>query len=652
MQTTIDDGRSHWASQAYLVDYSVVRCDAYASHHYSRVFAFIRGSTGRLRAQPALGILMAVIYIAAGLPAVDAHEEEQTMNKISPVVLSVDESIAGFEQRRKNLLEWTAGLENDPHGLNAAVRLLLGHDMESSNKAIRNLAEWFERPPTHPAGHQGNCDFAALGLSRAWHQFKETRKLEPLTRQRIREFFLANNFESKFESENHGLAFRVSRYLMGVEFPEETFNAWKRKGKTLAAADAKWLKAFIRFRARRGWGEFDTEYIVANWWCLTALYDFAPDQELARLAGLMMNLLLVDMTVDSLNGMYGGARGRIYTRHAHDHANENAVSLQYLYFGNLQPERVRPSPTGSRPVFAFASSFRPHRLVVEVALSRSGTYINRERKHLHNTADLRPETPLAGSIRKMTLHSPHFILGAVQFQDPYPRGCKGAGYAWHEQHQWDLSFGTRTRARIFTHHPHNSGRPEHGYWTGDFHCGCTSTFQHRTAVVALYDIPSKEPCQFIHAYLPRDAFDEVVEENDWIFVREGPACAGLRMLGGHKWTTQGEWRDVEVISPGAKNAAVCEVGLLADFDGFDGFQRELAANEIRFDGNSMRLTYTSKRAGKIAIDTQRLRTVNDEPVDLDYPSFDSPYVHAAWDSEVITIKCGGKSMRLDFRAER
>jgi len=574
------------------------------------------------------------------------------MKKIAPVAISVDESIAGFEQRRKQLMEWSARFGKGRHGRDAATRLLLGRELKSANREFLELAEWFERPPTHPAGHQGNCDFAALGLSRAWCLFKGTDKLEPLTRQRIREFFLTRNFESKFGSENHGLAFRVSRYLMGGEFAGETFKAWKRRGRTLAATDAKWLKKYLRFRARRGWGEFDTEYSVANWWCMMALHDFAPDRELSRLAGLMMNLMLVDMAVDSLNGMYGGARGRIYARHALDHASENALSLRYLYFGNIRAERVRPSPKEGRPIFAFFSSWRPHRLVLEVALNRSGTYTNRERKHLHNPTDLMPARPLKGSIRKMTLHTPDFILGAVQYQDPYPRGCKGAGYAWHEQHQWDLSFGTRTRARIFTHHPNNSGRPEHGYWTGDLGCGCTSTFQHGTAVLALYDIPSKQPCQFVHAYAPRRAFDEVVEENGWIFVREGRACAALRMLGGHKWTTRGEWRGVEVISPGAKNAAVCEAGLLKDFGGFKAFRREVAANEIRFDRKRMRLTYASRRAGTITMDTRRLRTVDGKAVDLDYPSFDSPYLRAAWDSEVITVRHGGKSMRLDFRAKR
>jgi len=597
-------------------------------------------------------VLIATMFVTGFNPMADARGKDQGMKQIAPVVLSVEDSIAGFEQRRKQLLEWSAKFGKDPHGRDAATQLLLGRNLKSANLEILKLAEWFERPPTHPAGHQGNCDFAALGLSRVWLQFKDTGKLEPLTRQRLRAFFLTHNFESKFGSENHGMAFRVSRYLMGSEFADETFKAWKRKGRTLAEADAKWLKKFIRFRARRGWGEFDTEYLVANWWCMAALYDFAPDKELSRLADSMMNLMLVDMAVDSLNGMYGGARGRIYARHALDHANENAISLQYLYFGNIQSERVKPSAEGGRPVFAFFSSWRPHRLVLEVALSRSGTYTNRERKHLHNPADLMPARPLAGSIRKMTLHTPDFILGAVQYQDPYPPGCEGAWYAWHEQHQWDLSFGTRTRARIFTHHPNNAGKPEHGYWTGDLRCGCTSTFQHQTAVLALYDIPDKQPCQFIHAYLPRDAFDEVVEENGWIFVREGRACAGLRLLGGHKWTTTGEWRGVEVISPGAKNAAVCEAGLLADFGGFEPFRREVAANEIRFDRNAMHLTYESKRAGTITMDTKRLRTVNGKPVDMDYPSFDSPFVQADWDSEVIRIKSGGKSMSLDFREER
>ena len=53
--------------------------------------------------------------------------------------------------------------------------------------------------------------------------------------------------------------------------------------------------------------------------------------------------------------------------------------------------------------------------------------------------------------------------------------------------------------------------PEHGYWTGDIRCCCGHFFQNETAVLELYDVPVGQPLHFVHAWIPRESFDEVVE---------------------------------------------------------------------------------------------------------------------------------------------
>ena len=594
-----------------------------------------------------------VLSALAVAPARSA-EKRPVVEKLQVPQLSVEQSAAEFEQRRLRLLQFTARpdgakpsvTDGDIYSNRAIALLALDRHVQEANERIRRTAEWFDHP--HPRGrrHDGECDFAAMNLARAWHLFKGDERLEPATRERIRRFFLEHDFKSRHPSENHVLLFRTSRYLMAQEWPDERFKAYNATGATLLEQDGVWLKQFIRFRARQGWGEFDSSvYIGPVFECLLTLYDYAEDAELRQLAGQMLNLALADLAVDSLNGMVCGAQGRIYPPQALDHAAEGTYGLQYLYFGN-----VDPASRGERGtiVDAVVSSFRPMSIVLDIALNRTDAYLNRERKHLHNMADTLPSRPLPGSIRKATWYTPHYALGAVQFQDPYPPG-RGAWYAYHQQHQWDLSFVTRTRSRLFTHHPGRTG--EHNYWTGDLGCRCVSTFMHKTAVLALYDIPRNQRYQFIHAYVPRAAFDEVVEENGWIFVREGAACAALRMLGGHEWTTQGEWKDVEVVSPGAKNGAVCEAGLIADFGSFEAFRREIAENEVRFDPERMQLTYVSKRAGTITIDTKGLREVNGEPVDLDYPTYDCPYIQSEWDSGVVTLIKGELREVLDFREQ-
>lgn len=560
-----------------------------------------------------------------------------------------------FEIRRKLLLENTAGRDitsemisdtsKDIYSNRSIANLILNRYIPDANKRIQYTAHWFEHQ--HPTGRpiRGECDFAAIKLCRASYLFRYSSELENETRESIENFFLTQDFKSIYGSENHGLMFRVSRYLMAQLFPEKMFMAYGRKGKFFIDEDGLWLKEFIRFRAKQGWGEFDSSgYYGADLGSLLTLFDYTEDTELKHLTEMMLDLLMADISVDSLNGMYCGAHGRIYPSSALDHANEAIFPFQYLYFGMISTEQISNKGTSIDPL---VSNYRPKQILIELALDRPTAYENFERKHLHNMEDIKPEHPLKGSIRKYTYYTLQYVMGCVQFQDPYPEGS-AKWYAFHEQHDWDLSFATSTRTLIFTHHPGNRG-DEHNYWTGDLKCGCGHFFQHKTALICLYDIPADEPYQFIHAYLPRKEFDEVIEVNNIIFVRSDDNYAALKLLGGHKWTMEGEWKEKEVISKGGKNAVICEVGHKHDFGSFKKFRDVISSNIIDFDSLKMQLSYDSKHAGKLTMNTNGLRKLNDQQLNLDYPSFSSPYMESEWNSGLITIKKNDEKMILDFR---
>jgi len=601
--------------------------------------------------------------------------------KLNVPRLSVAESVAGFDARCALLLETTAGgsrvtgpeisgAKGDIYGNRAIANLALGRFRAESNARLRTTAEWFDHPHPNDRHHKGECDFAAMKLARAYWLFRGGDGLEESTQDRIRRFFLTTEFMSHYHSENHDLLFHTSRYLMAKSFWRETFEGYGKTGAEIAREDADWLLHFIRYRAQRGWAEFDSScYFAPDWECMCGLYDFcgsggdlpaeAPgedgerDRELHLLAGMMMNLLLADMAVDSLNGLYGGAHGRIYEPHALDHTTASTYALQLLYFGCVDPGSLGGRGT---LVDAVTSPFRPDELVLEIALDRPEVYENRERKHLHSTEDVRPVKPIPGSIRKYTYYTPEFVMGAVQRQDPYPEDSKARWYAHHEQHEWDLSIGTRVAARIFTHHPGSDG-PEHGYWTGDLRCCCGHFFQCRSVVLALYDIPEDQAHQFIHAYVRRSAFDEVIEEEGWIFVREEGVFAALRMMGGHEWP-EGETRTermandegeaFEVISRGAKNGAVCEAGLAGDYASFEAFRKEILGNEVAFDTEEMTLSYGSSQVGTLSMDTGGNRKLNGEAVDLDYATYDCPYMQSEWGSGTVQLRKGEKRLVLDF----
>ena len=569
-------------------------------------------------------------------------------------------AIPGFEQRRSELLamDVPAGIT----GTGALFALARGRDAARANQELRRVARWFDEPHPHGRDAQGEPDFAAIKLCRAWHLFGHGGKLEDATLAGIRRFFLEHDFASIYQSENHGLLFHSARYVMAGAYPLDIFAAYGKSGATLRQEERAWLSQFLRYRAGHGGGEFDSAaYLSPVWECLTVIFDFAPDEELRRLAGLMMDLLLADFEVDALRGMYGGAHGRIYPPHALDHAAESSFLLHYLYFGGEMPAPIRMHEF---IIDALTSSYRPHAVLETLALHRDRPYENRERKHLHDVADILPEEPFEGSLRKYTFWTPEYVMGCVQYQDPYPEGRVHrphhsgrpvpaeqrvtAGYAHHQQHQWDLSFATRSDARIFTHHPGCDG--EHNHWTGDRLCGCGHFFQNRTALIAVYDIPAEQPLQWIHAYVPRAAFDEMIEEDGFVFVRAGSAYGALRILSGYRWTDAGEWKDREITAEGPRHGVICEAARAVDCASFRAFRAEIAANPVFFHRDRLELEYQSLRAGVLRIDARGGRWLDGHSAELDYAAHDSPFLKTRWRGTSSELLVGGETVTLDFSA--
>ncbi|MGA1200129.1 MAG: hypothetical protein ACO36I_26825, partial [Candidatus Latescibacterota bacterium] len=132
------------------------------------------------------------------------------------------------------------------------------------------------------------------------------------------------------------------------------------------------------------------------------------------------------------------------------------------------------------------------------------------------------------------------------------------------------------------------------------------------------------------------------------FVKEGGVYAALKMLNGQQWTREGEWADRELISYGAQNGAICEVGDAETFGSFESFCNEIRQNEYIFNKEEMQLTYVSKRVGTLVMDMTGLRLVDGIAVDMDWPLYDCPYLQSEWDSGVIHILKGDQKLVLDF----
>jgi len=558
----------------------------------------------------------------------------------------------GYDKRLSDLIGYELSdpiqtRVQDVYGKGALMRVLAGADLDAANEILKQTAQWFDSPHPHGRSLDGEPDFSAAVLCRAYYLLYGNDNLYPETKKAIERFFTEYDYKSVYPSENHYLLFRSSRYLMASILRDPVkgsvgirFNAYRDEAVALEIEDEYWLKDFLTYRAKRGWGEFDsTTYIIADWECLINLYDFSPNEQIKKLAKINMDQILLGMALNSVDGIYGGAHGRssIKANSSFDHSTSNCYGLNYLYFGNC-------SRKGLRCMTVYGSDYRAPAAVVKFANSKHPAYVNLERKHLHNAVDARPYKPLEGSIRKYTYVTPGYILGCVQFQDGYPQGHESAWYANHCQLHWDISFvGGNKSLRIFTNHPSDeSDKNMATYWTGSE----GHFFQHENAILALYDIPANMHYQLIHAYFPRKLFDEIIEKDGWIFAKAGNTAVGLKFSSPYQWTKEGSYADIEITSEGSRHAVVCEAQTL-DGITFAEFMNELLHNDVSFDAKTMELRYSSKAAGVLAIDTKGKRERNGKAEDLNYPSFGSPYAYSKWDSGVVVLNFDGEKIVWD-----
>ena len=538
----------------------------------------------------------------------------------------------------------------DIYGDDAMLHLYFNQDIDRANEALLRAARWYELP--HPTGrdHRGEVDFTAIRLMRTLYQ-SEDLLTEPV-RKAVKRFFLTQDFSSMHGSENHSLLFYVSRYLAAQFYAGETFSQYGKATQELLNEDQAYLREFIRFRARRGWGEFDScgygaEVLLA----METLYDFCTDEKLKHMTHMMIDLMLMDMAADCLDGgLLGGAHGRIYEPAAMDNLGSPLFSYYVLYFGGrYASEKVAP-PKSS----ACLTTYVPSDIVYEMAMGRTFPYENREAKNLHIMSAWMQGHDILwkelfitnGRISKYTYLTDDYAIGAVNQQDDYRLQDGDAWYAHHQQHEWDLTLAGDTGIKIFGHHPgHSSYFNQHGYWTGDLGCCCGTFYCQKNVVLSMYDIQKEEEHDFIHARVPLAAFEEVLEEDNLLLLRRDKVYVALHFPKGYEIMREGQYAGNEVISRGRQNALVCQVGTEAENGSFAAFCQAMRAQRPQFDAQTMTLAYANLRI------TKKGRYVNGELMDAHYDTYDSPYLQSKWDSGIVYVRASGKTMVYDFNDE-
>ena len=161
-----------------------------------------------------------------------------------------------------------------------------------------------------------------------------------------------------------------------------------------------------------------------------------------------------------------------------------------------------------------------------------------------------------------TYRTPDYMLSTAQDYRP--------GYGGNQHHIWQATLGPN--AVCFTTYPANDRRAgsSPNYWTGSG--TLPRVAQVENVVIAVYKvsnsplltIPNK--LSYTHAWLPRDQFDRVREQDGWVFAQKGSGYLALWSMNPYRWQADpGEDQNREVIaerktttsvSPGFKSKLV------------------------------------------------------------------------------------------------
>ena len=406
-------------------------------------------------------------------------------------------------------------------------------------------------------------------------------------------------------TENHYILYTSAAFLAGQFYPDEVFTNSGETGRQKIELNRKRILRWLDLRFHTGFSEWLSHvYYDEDLTALLSLYDFAEDEEIRRKSEMVIDLLLLDMVLNSFNGVFGSTHGRAYEHTKKWASNEGTTDTSKLLFGT-----GIFSGFDNMSAIAFAlSNYRVPKVLEEIATDgqlenkqRMGIKLHEMEKwgiHPDNFEDgmmyltleayLHPRTivntlrmfdianwwensflndfkPYRGLLKTLNLMGglpllAHFLerdicrntreeVNIYTYKTPdYMLSTAQdyrKGYGGDQQHIWQATLGQD--AVCFTTHPARIEGVTPNYWAGSGLLPRAA--QYKNVVVAIYNI-EKIPALYIpikhfytHAWLPKDKFDKVIEKNNWVFARKGDSYLALRSQNPFVWNEENAYSD-------------------------------------------------------------------------------------------------------------
>lgn len=381
-----------------------------------------------------------------------------------------------------------------------------------------------------------------------------------------------------FWSENHALCFHTAQYLAGRLWPEAVFTNSGRSGAEQAEIGRARLEAWFADIEAHGFIEWNSPaYYPIDAIGLLALHELAQDAAIREAAKRCLDRIFTMTALSTLDGIPSSTQGRSYARDLKFPGLTETAAIAWTEWG-----RGALNPMAYALSLLCLGGYAPPEAATRLALwdGISGIEARYTQGRDH-------------AARLVAWKSRDALLGSVTGYHPGEPGYQAVVAQLHLAGHPD--------ARVWINHPGEDdpfGTRRPSYWAGDGIMPWAA--QWRNLMLLHYRLDEPAAIAWTHAYVRRDAFDEVRIEGRWAFLRSGRGLAGLFAANGLE-SVAGPTGPYELRSPGRHNSWLLRADSLDRCGSFAAFAAAMhRAEATALPGRELALV--DPEHGRVALD--------------------------------------------------
>ena len=490
-------------------------------------------------------------------------------------------------------------------------------------------------------------------------------QLTPEAKASVREAW-RTYFPLRGDTENHWIMYYTSLYLMAQLWPNEPGERWfNGKSSDENFAEARdYILHWMNLTTTIGQGEYDcTHYIGEYSIPMLFLATWAKDPGMRQRGRMMLDYVMADFAVETLNGIYIGAHARTDDNTVLEKWNALSSFFAWLFFHNCPA----PASFGGWGIYfaAAAKNYDLPEVIYRIAVDRSGAYAHYERKrtrHRWRNSDVRN-----APVYKTSFVAADYAVGSDQ----------GGLLQPIQQHSWDVTWAVPdprgVHNTIFATQPHYSTDELMMYFTempDSMPAAVTfqgkptyiseakllggspyeQIFQQDDTIISLTNVPAGANFEQVNGFFSKDLAKIEEDASGWIFVQGGRAFIAYRPLAAY------EWRPLEkggkrLRSPHGKNGTIVQAASASEFKDWDAFKAAIRALPLTISLAPVPgVAFTTLRGRKVECTYGAEPRVDGQPANRPQETklFSSRYLNADVGSGQLTITHGRLKRVLDF----